>query len=223
MTCPWSNFELASVSFCEERLCAWIVSPADTISNLGYFVVAVVLFKLIRRDERRDLKPLAIAALCVAIGSTLFHATGTFWAEVLDVGSMFLFTGFIIARNLYRLGLSHEKWIRWGIVGGSVLTLLLNHPIGINLFIGHVVVWLGTELLLSNKTPKESYKPLIALAMIFAAAYSFWWVDQLKLVCDPTNHFATWHSAWHLTNAFAFYYAYRFYRQIPHPETGRLF
>ena len=34
--CPWSGFTPPNVDWCEEELCAWVVNPADTWSNLAY-------------------------------------------------------------------------------------------------------------------------------------------------------------------------------------------
>jgi len=237
-SCPYSQFERGSVSFCEADLCGWIVHPADTVSNLGYFIVAIVLFRLVKRDKKLGLFMLPVSALAVAIGSTLFHATNTFWGEFLDVSSMFMFSAFFIAKNAARLGLKRPKLLYWGVVIGSAVTLLISHPIGINLFIAQTVAWVVLEAVLWFKLKKilngdtltieilnqyrlssgtmvmTQYKPLIALGMVFAASYILWWVDQLGLVCTPDNHWFTWHSSWHLLNSWAFYYAYVFYKGI---------
>jgi len=221
--CPYSQFEKGTVQFCEADLCSWIVHPADTVSNVGYLLVGLYLLK---RDKR-----LAIAALAVALGSTAFHATNTFIGEFLDVSAMFMFSGFLIAKNLGRLGVKHEGPIHALIVLGSSLTLFLNHPIGIKLFTYHVIAAALLEGIIWIKERRArtfyefdrkiifstaiNYKPLLALVMVFAASYILWWVDQLGLVCNPNNHYFTWHSVWHLLNASAFYYAYLFYKGLP--------
>jgi len=215
--CPWENFEQGTVSFCEADLCNWIVHPADTFSNIGYLIVAIVLFA--KTKKQKNLKMLPVSALCVAIGSTLFHATNTFWGEFLDVSSMYLFSSFLIARNLYRLGLNYERVIYWLTVALSSTTLLLNHPIGINLFTAHAVVFVLLELFLAWKKYGHiniftilEYRPLVALYGVFIASFILWNLDIRGYGCEPDRHWFSWHSAWHLLNSWAFYYAYKFYK-----------
>ena len=42
--CPWSGFTPPNVDWCEEELCAWIVNPADTWSNLAYVVLGLFMW-----------------------------------------------------------------------------------------------------------------------------------------------------------------------------------
>jgi len=48
----------------------------------------------------------------------------------------------------------------------------------------------------------------------FAIAFIFWNLDIHNIVCDPKNHLLTGHAVWHLLNAIAIWYIYRFYEQF---------
>lgn len=39
-------------------------------------------------------------------------------------------------------------------------------------------------------------------------------LDRLKILCDPTNHILTGHAVWHILNAGAVFFIYRFYSQF---------
>ncbi len=49
---------------------------------------------------------------------------------------------------------------------------------------------------------------------LFALSYSLWWLDKLRIVCDPENHVFTLHSVWHFLGAASFYFWFRFYAQF---------
>ena len=43
LDCPWSNWAPATISFCEERLCAWVVEPSNAWSNLAFVAGGAVM------------------------------------------------------------------------------------------------------------------------------------------------------------------------------------
>src|SRR5262245_41198911 len=106
MPCPWDGFAPAVQSFCEAPLCGWIVHPAETWSNVGFFVVGVLILRRARRAGGGPSSLLGPIAILTGVGSTLFHATGTFFGEAVDLSAMYLQSSLFIAlgaRRLWRL------------------------------------------------------------------------------------------------------------------------
>ena len=230
--CFWSQFEPATVTFCEPaRTCEVFQTLANTYSNAVYILVGIILiFLAVKEKPRFGLWGFPISAICVGIGSWLFHMTGTFWGEVLDVESMYLFSSLLIAFNAQRLwGLStFGTGVTYAVsVLTSLAVLLTWHPIGVNLFVGHVVLFLSLEIAIWLKWRRvfslvELYKymPLLYLGIFFGAAWGVWWLDILKVWCPSWSHYFNGHTAWHFLNCVCFYWAYRFYQNPPylHPK-----
>ena len=214
--CPWSDFLPGTISFCEERLCALVVEPANTWSNIGYLIVGIIIALHARKKYGSFLHFFSITPIYLFFGSSLFHATGTFWGEVLDVSAMFLLSLAMLTINLkryYKFDLKRTYLLFISGFALSVILLLLIKPIGIPLFALQILTALGLELLLFKKSSAQapSYKHFRWALGFFAIAFFFWILDITKIVCVPTNHYFTGHSAWHLLNAFTIYYLYRFY------------
>ncbi len=217
LTGPWSNFIQAPMHFCEANSCGWIAWPADTWSNIGYVLVGIWLLRLAKRDPGAPF--FGYAAILVGTLSAAFHGTGTQLGFILDVSSMFPFSCYFIAKNTQRLGVLSDDdtgLIFFSTLIGSIFLLIAFPAFGVNIFIIHCFIWGIEELILGFSEPRwpGKYKPLAQLVGCFAVAYSFWWLDTLGILCNPNNHILTGHSVWHLTNAFCFYFAYRFYEGL---------
>src|SRR5262249_17268590 len=111
-SCPWAWFVRADDVGCEPDLCAWIVHPAETWSNLAFFAVGAVLLARYGRPDR----PLPAAwlpwvVIAVGIGSFSFHASMIRWVVVADVAAIFLLTAFLLAAYLQHAGLAGPSWL----------------------------------------------------------------------------------------------------------------
>src|SRR5690349_14162358 len=96
MGCPWSDFMPANLRFCEARLCGWVTEPANTWSNVGFFIVGAIVLSDARRNGRLIAGSLGLIAVLTGIGSTAFHGTSTFAGQALDQSAMFLESGFFV-------------------------------------------------------------------------------------------------------------------------------
>jgi len=215
--CPYDAFEPANLHFCEVDLCGWITQPANTWSNLGFLVAAVAIVVASRGDRDRRAAVLAPVAVAAGLSSAAFHATSTFVGQAFDQGVMLLESGLFIVLNLGRL---RPAWsarrlvaLYAVIVGGSIGVLVLVHAAGIALFVGHVVTFLGLEVVIYRRCRRRTYRWLIAVGIAFAASWSIWWLDLTGAICDPDNHVFTGHAAWHLLGALQYYFWYRHYRE----------
>jgi hypothetical protein len=216
--CPWSGFQGATASFCETRLCGWVVEPANTWSNISYFIAALFVFLGNRDGKRPELSLIAVTAFLVGIGSTLFHASGTRFGEIIDVSAMYLISGLFIvfaARRIWPIGKTQLFIIYFLIAGLSSLTLVLTTSNGILLFAGHIVTAAVLEFIYFKRAPAmPDYRFLRLMAFGFAFAYVAWLLDFRKIVCDPDNHILGGHAVWHLSNATCLWTYFKYAQQF---------
>jgi len=220
--CPWDRFEKGTISFCEKPLCSWVVKPAETWSNIGYIIVGIYVLKLAVKENQTHLKKIGHTGITLGLFSGIFHATGTFFGEFLDVSSMFLFTCLGISYNaqrLFNLNQNKVKLIFYPSLLSSMALLLIYRPIGIPLFAIQFTTAIIFELILylngkKGKAPIANYYYFKLMAITFVISWIVWWLDLLKIVCDPTNHFFNGHAFWHLGTSLSFYFVYRFFTQF---------
>ncbi len=217
--CPWSSFESAGVSFCEQRICSLVVEPSNTWTNIGYFLVALFIFYRTYKENLGPLVLIGLSTLFVGIGSTLLHMTGTFWAEVIDVAGMYFISSFMIVLNLNRFKkLTYYKmYFLYGCVSFlSVLCIYYLRKWGYVLFIWHVYFIILLEILIflrdQDHLQLSDYTPLLKGGILFALAFLFWNLDFHKVVCNPNQHILQGHGLWHILNSLTIYYYFIFYR-----------
>jgi hypothetical protein len=218
--CPWEAFRPAILHFCEAELCAWIKTPANAFSSLAYVAVgAFVLFKE-KRQAITAVRILGIVGIMVGITSFLYHSSMTFFAEVMDLGSMFLLSSTALLLNLIRLNwMRLEKWAAayGALISFSVLVIIFTPVRGIDVFAVQLVVMglLELKLLLRDGYKKTSYFYWLLAVGAFFVSYAIWLLDYHRVVCSPDNHFLQGHAFWHIINSSAFLLGYRFYHQFP--------
>ena len=240
--CPWDGHEPAALHWCERELCAWIEQPANTWSNLAYVIVGVAVWRLALSEHKRPLAVIGAIEVLIAFGSFYFHASSTYLGEVMDVCAMFLFSGYWLVFNLWRFHDHPERWSPTAyaltfaaIVVGSTAVLVVKNEIGTVIFALIVAAALALEVGLLRasawrarwqprrqvSSPAQGtrpaaiyYRDLALLGAAFAFAWTVWWLDFLKIVCDPDNHVLQGHAVWHCVNSLCFYFLYRFNRQF---------
>ena len=100
--CPWSMFHPPTIKYCESNLCSIITQPANTWSNLVYFIVGIYLSKQNLKDGIYYLKYIPLIAILTGISSFLYHASFTFLMQFFELSSMYLFSAMIIVLNMRR-------------------------------------------------------------------------------------------------------------------------
>ena len=214
-SCPWDGFEHASISFCEQRLCSWIVEPANTWSNIGFVLVGLWILWKEARSRRPDLLMVGVTAVFVGINSALFHATGTRWGEVVDVSAMYLISSLFIVLSAQRLwNISSVFMISSYVVlaGSTSAAMVFSGSNGIILFALHITAAVLLESAFFKRS-KDSVKftNLAFMAICFSVAFTSWKLDISKVICNPDNHIFGGHALWHFGNALClwFYYGYQ--------------
>ena len=216
--CPWGGFQGATASFCETRLCGWVVEPANTWSNISYFIAALFVFLGNRHEKRPELSLIGVTAFLVGLGSTLFHASGTRFGEIIDVSAMYLISGLFIVfavRRIWPIGKTQLFILYFLIAGLSSLTLVLTTSNGIWLFVLHLAVATSLEIIYFRRSPiSPDYKFLRLLLYGISVAYVAWLLDFRKIVCDPDNHILGGHAVWHLSNATCLWSYFKYVHQF---------
>jgi hypothetical protein len=215
--CPWDGYDPATIKFCEARLCAWVVEPANAYTSLTKTLAGLAILWSCRRN-RDALILVGIAAFLQGFFGFSFHATGAFWGEALDVSGMFTISGLFLAfaaRRLYgwsdrALALSFVS-----LVALSVGILLTVRPSGIYLFTAQIVLWVLLEAqLYRTRGQATDYRYLRFLVLTFAIAFGVWIADITEVACDPDNHIFNLHSLWHVLTSLALYWFYAYQTQF---------
>jgi hypothetical protein len=215
--CPWSGYAPATISFCERRLCAWIVEPSNAWSNLAYVLCG--LFIIWHNPARwRDARTaIGVGAVLIGIGSFAFHATGIRVFEIVDVSTMYVISG---------LGLTFalKRWRGWGdtlalrffvgcVLGSSALMILLGND-GILVFGLELGLAVVIEFGLRRRNPPGAARWLLAVLGTFGVAIAVWYFDLRGPLCAPDNHLITGHAIWHTLTALTILCFYRFQRLV---------
>jgi hypothetical protein len=212
--CFWDGFEKNNYLFCEEQLCAFVTEPANTWTNIGYLIVAIMILKQKEVTNRRVKNLFFTASFCLFIGSSLFHMTSTFWGRLVDVSTMFILSMTILTLSVERYSEMSEKKANLFFVLGLTLSLtfLFVMKFGHVLFFGQLVAVTILEFRL-GKTTKSLDMKGVKLAIIFLiVAFTFWILDVAKVLCHPGNHILTGHGVWHLLAGASFYVFFKSYK-----------
>ncbi len=222
--CPYESWSPATFVFCEFQRCEWVKEPVNTYSNIGFLIVGLGLWGRYHRVPQ--VRVIAVGSVLVGILSAFYHATSSYVGEVLDLGSIYLILGGLVAFNLQRLGLLSVKTSERFAVAVSVLGMaILFRWRGIGETIFNVLLFLA--LLLELKIYLQARKPGLTCRYRFfwlalachLTAFGLWWLDSEKILCSPQSLFQG-HAVWHLLGAGTFYGLSRFYLQFwIHSET----
>jgi len=222
-SCPWGIFARAQDVTCETDLCAWIVHPAETWSNLAFFAVAAALVVRYGRVDRGLLIawfPWIVVA--IGLGSFMFHASMVHWLHVADVAAIFLFTGFLLASYLQHAGFIDPRrfgaWFLALVSGGAVLAFVDPRLGGFGIAAqGIAVLWLALRV--PVRGPGRDLVAAIALNQVAAVAF---WLDQGQVACvrGALAHVVQPHSFWHILSALSLVFFYRYERVIEHGLGG---
>lgn len=110
----FGDYSGAGSGFCEAKHEGWIKQPANSWSNLGFMAAGLRMAWLISRDRfascRNPLTESAFTGLFFSVltvllgpGSMAMHASGTRLGGFIDVLSMYLIAGFLVAYSAQRL------------------------------------------------------------------------------------------------------------------------
>jgi hypothetical protein len=211
-SCPWDSMTQFPAHFCETNLCAWIVQPANTWSDISYLIAAA--FILFRTDWRPERLRFSFIVFCLFIGSTLFHMTSTVIGREMDVGAMLMLSTYSLCFTLSRSFKFHITTTAWM----ALILFLISIPaipinMGSILFLIQFIATILLELLYSRRHPPtaEAKKSLMLSFGIFTIALVINIMDMNKIYCIPDNNILTLHAIWHLLCGFCIYLLVKYY------------
>ncbi|MGH1469253.1 MAG: ceramidase domain-containing protein [Bdellovibrionales bacterium] len=212
--CPWYEAQQAygapNVNWCESTICSYINEPANTWSNLGYIIVAILIF---RKYKSSLMKIFSLSVFLVGFLSGLYHATNNYLTQFIDIiamggiGSVLL--ALSVTRLLYGNTQSFYSWF-WFILFANTFTLMvfdiINLPLQLTVII-HFVLFLVAELLNSYKDKDiVEYKWFILGMMVLVVGQISTQMDLKRIYCQEENLFLHGHVLWHLLGALSLYF-----------------
>lgn len=217
--CPWDGLLRAEYVGCEPDLCAWIVHPAETWSNLAFVLVAAgLVVRYGRADRQLPVAWLPRIVLAIGIASAAFHATMGHWLEVLDLAVIFLFTGFLLAANLQHAGLTRPALFAASFIAlaaGGVALTFVDPRLGYVGIAAQGVGVLWSAARIPVRGPWRQLAAAIALNQLAAVAL---WLDRGQIACarGALAHVAQPHVFWHVLSALSLLFFYRYEREVEH-------
>jgi len=201
--------------FCERPRPGLVAQPANTWSNLGFVAVGLAIAAAAdrRRLQRRPANPLtrtrfypgafAVTTALLGPGSMFLHGSLTREGGTVDVASMYLFAGLLLAYSAMRLfRLSRRAFGGvFAAVAGTLIALQVSVGLFVELVFGLLLLAFGAaEGMLRWRRPelRADRRPLLGAAALFGLAFAVW-VPSLSggPLCDPES-LLQGHAVWHL-------------------------
>ncbi|MEN0110742.1 MAG: ceramidase domain-containing protein [Planctomycetota bacterium] len=216
---------VAGLGLCEAVGDGPLSQPANTLSNVGFFVVGwwigwqawCDLLAKKRLAWRNTLvttirypASYAVSSVLIGLGSTALHASTTRWGAELDLLAMHLWGAWCIAFATTRLARVGDRWFA-ALFAAQLIALLmrisLGHPSGMKgstlfgLMVAAAVAIETAGRYRNRRRQKMDDRCLIGAVGVFLVAYACW---RASLTggpwCDP---FSWWqgHALWHLLSS----------------------
>lgn len=238
----WQNMTVAlgnAFNYCElSRPDQLIAQPSNTWSNLGFFVVALIILTLGVNDWRNKKKHdspsfivnypvfsvlFGIITLYIFISSFVYHASLTVVFQKLDISGIYFLMILSALINIYLF--FPEIKIRKKVFSSHGLAVLLFVVIGYFSFQNLSVVkintifpiavgivftsWILYLLFISKNAFILKYATFSYILLVLAGG--IWILDRTHTVCDPNSPFQG-HALWHVLNAISILLIYFYYR-----------
>ncbi len=205
--CPWSYFKSASFPVCEVGICSWIREPANTFSNISFFIVSGFLIRRFLNDKNRVDFGVGFCSLLIAFSSSLAHASATEFFGFFDFAAIFSILSLVLAYNIS----DHFKKIQFSILkiflaafGLSVAFIFFFYEFSVSLLLligAGLLVW-EIRNIGENVNTKNLYR-IGGLFLIGGVSLIF---DSTKTYCNAENHFFQLHMIWHFCMALSLYF-----------------
>lgn len=223
--CPWHSITESqgapNIKWCEETLCQWISEPANTWSNLGYLIVALIISYIsFKHNHNAKLKQFGPIIFFMGAMSFFYHQSNFYGSQILDFVGMFFFVGWAIGMNFIRLNWMKENFlIAFNITFSVTMTLVMHVMYLTNIKFQMLVLIAGIVILITEVLSQRKYRTetkwFSISILILIVAFGFSLSDGQRLWCTPENHgwFSQGHALWHWTAAIAMFTIYKHYAQ----------
>ncbi len=224
-SCPWypvtEKVGAPNIKWCEETLCQWVSEPANTWSNLGYMIVALIIMYLANKNNQDSkLKQLGPIIFFMGAMSFFYHQSNFYLSQILDFVGMFFFVGWCKGMNLIRLNKLNEKnLLKFNLLVATLLSTVLHFMYVSGIKFQMLVLISGifivvTEILAQRKK-RVGFGWFLATLGFLIVAFSFSLIDHKRIWCDPTQHgwLSQGHAIWHWVAALGMFTIYKHYSQ----------
>ncbi len=198
--------------FCEAVNDTFPVQPINSFSSFSFVLVGVIIFikEILKHNKPSKIyKTFAFITVFIGVASFLYHATLNFWAQFLDLISMFLLAAFIIAFNLDK-SKKVTFWQTFILTSFTTSSLILFFPsVGRILFA--LLLSAGAILEIRNQFVRKRFSSRFLKALFFIGVASLiWMLDRYSVACNPYS-IIQGHAIWHIICSLAAYYLYEYY------------
>lgn len=229
----WASFRPATCMpdrcFCEAVRDQLIRQPANTVSGVAFLGVAAIVLlapevpprhrDVVARTSSSNAFPilLAFATAVIGVGTVLYHASLTFWAQTVDVLGMYLVVTALAVYRAATLGRLPRAMLVAIYVGvnAALLSGLLLWPGARRLaFAALVVLVVCMELAARRRhSPSPASGRFLGAVLVIAAGFAIWTLDFHRVLCAPES-WIQGHALWHLAGACATLLAFQGYGQV---------
>jgi hypothetical protein len=222
---------IRGLDYCEHSRDAIVKQPANTYSNIGFiFAGLLIAWQMLKEKYNHNTNrltttlfyPTFFATLCVLMGpgSMAMHASTTLAGSYFDVLSMYLIAAFMFSYALIRLfNLSATGFFS----AFSVVLFVCNL---VYFYFSNIFSWLDRHtifgffivsatllefsIILRNKIAIEK-KWAILYCVTFLIAFTIWHFSKTGNILCYEYSLIQGHAIWHLLNALALYFMFRYY------------
>lgn len=213
LNCPWPSHLQVPAHYCEPNLCAWVVQPVNTWSNIGFLIVAILILR--NKNLHSNRYWFALLSFLVFIGSSAYHMTGTFWGKDLDIAGMLLLSSFTLSLSTSRLFKIKNSYfvILFFLLAASSIIIMHNERGG-KFFMAFILLTIFLESIhvTKNKLHNLKKQDLLLAAGVFFLAMSLNILDMFGIYCLPTKLISL-HALWHLISSAGVYLVTTYYCQ----------
>ncbi len=220
--CPWSFLAPQEYNFCETQLCGWVNQPANTLSNVGYLIIAILIFRH-KTLEKRLRNFFAGSLFFLFLGSVFFHGTGSVAGKMTDVSAMFIISMGILSLSIQRFtGWSQTKvQLFYGVGLALSLAFLFILKFGNVLFLAEILLAVIFEIRAQQSGRVSMEKKYFAYSIAsLILSMIIWWLDMKKILCWPDQHWFSGHGIWHILTGVAMGLLYLSYVRGRKTETS---
>ncbi len=218
--CPWFDLHTRfppNIDWCEEKLCAVVVTPFNSWTNLAYLIAAALMWAGARRATEPALRLFGPATAITGLASFAYHLSLNMFSQLLDFFGMYAFCILLLMANLRRM----QRWPDgrrgqtryWMAVAAMTALTAVSFWLGIaaQLYVGLLIVLIIVTELAQPARVRHFFWSSV-LFMTAASVLSA--LDLTRTVCDAANHWLQLHGLWHVLTAIAIYLAFLHIRLV---------
>jgi len=189
--------------YCERTDPGYWAEPLNALSNAGFLIAALIMWRRTRRDGLPLAQVLTANLAVIGVGSYLFHAHATLWAAIADVvpiGAFILIFLFAVNLHVWRLAVLPAVAMTALFVPFAYVTIPLFARFG---WLGSSAVYGPVPLLIAlyaallwRRAPRVA-RGLAAGAALLVVNLAFRTIDLPLCAAWPVGT----HFVWHALNA----------------------